>query len=169
MALRFFMIPMQGCLPLEREFNALLRSHTVLSVDRRFVEQGPASVWALCVDYLEPDATDPAGARQATIRGKVDYRDVLTPEQFSTFSRLRDARKQIALAEGVPLYTIFNNLQLATMVQQKATLTADLERIVGVGDARVAKYGDRILAVQVLRQRVSRDSVQTARAAVQRR
>ena len=30
-----------------------LRSHRVLAVDRRWVEQGSESFWSFCVDYLE--------------------------------------------------------------------------------------------------------------------
>jgi ATP-dependent DNA helicase RecQ len=47
----------------------------------------------------------------------------------------------------VPVYTIFTNEQLAQMVQAKAQHRADLERIAGVGDARIEKYGPRFLEV----------------------
>ena len=56
-------------------------------------------------------------------------------------------RKEIAQAEGVPVYTIFTNEQLAQMVQSRATTKAALEKIAGVGDARIEKYGARMLEV----------------------
>ncbi len=62
------------------------------------------------------------------------------------FSRLRNARKEIAQSEAVPVYTVFTNEQLARMVQGRVMTKAGLEGIVGIGDARVAKYGERILA-----------------------
>jgi hypothetical protein len=40
----------------------------------------------------------------------------------------------------VPVYTIFTNEQLAQMVQSRATTKAALEKIAGVGDARIEKY-----------------------------
>jgi superfamily II DNA helicase RecQ len=77
----------------------------------------------------------------------VDYREQLSAEEFAVFSRLRDERKKWAEAEGVPVYTIFTNAQLAAMVRQRVTTAAALGGIDGIGPARVAKYGDRLLAV----------------------
>jgi superfamily II DNA helicase RecQ len=54
-------------------------------------------------------------------------------------------RKDIAQAEGMPVYTIFTNEQLAQMVQTRTTTKAALEKIAGVGDARIEKYGGRVL------------------------
>ncbi len=78
-------------------------------------------------------------------RSKVDYREVLNEQDFAVFAKLRDLRKEIAQASGVPVYAVFNNEQLAKMVQEKARTKADLEAIAGVGDARIEKYGPRFL------------------------
>ena len=53
-------------------------------------------------------------------RGKVDYREVLSPEQFAAFVKLRALRQAIAKDEAVPVYVIFTNEQLAAMVQKGA-------------------------------------------------
>jgi hypothetical protein len=55
-----------------------------------------------------------------------------------------DARK-LAQKDGVPVYQIFNNDQLARMVVDRATTKAALEKIEGVGEAKLAKYGSRFL------------------------
>lgn len=78
-------------------------------------------------------------------KSKVDYREVLSPEDFAVYAKLREARKQIAQQEAVPIYTVFTNEQLAQMVQGRATSRAELEKIMGVGDARLEKYGARML------------------------
>jgi superfamily II DNA helicase RecQ len=70
---------------------------------------------------------------------------VLSAEDFAVFAKLREIRKAIAQAEGVPLYTVFTNEQLAQIVQARATSKSALEQVVGVGDGRVGKYGERIL------------------------
>lgn len=146
MAFRFFSIPIQGCPNTERDLNAFLRSHSVVSIERRFVDQGAASVWSLCIDYLESATAQSGGInRGGAQRGRIDYREILTPQQFAIFSRLREARKQIAQAEGTPVYTVFTNEHLAQMVQQNAQTKADLQKIVGVGDSRVEKYGERVV------------------------
>jgi hypothetical protein len=46
-------------------------------------------------------------------RPKIDYKDVLKPEEFEVFSRLRDWRKSVAEKEAVPGYTVLTNEQLA--------------------------------------------------------
>jgi superfamily II DNA helicase RecQ len=142
-AFKFFTVPIQDSAAAEGELNSFLRAHQVLNVDRRFIEQGPSSLWVICVDYL--DAAAARTMRGAPVRGKVDYKEVLPPAEFAAFSRLRELRKQMAQSDAVPVYTVFTNEQLAQMVQQKAATKADLERIVGVGDARVQKYGERVL------------------------
>jgi superfamily II DNA helicase RecQ len=144
MAFKIFTVPINDNGQTEAELNAFLRGHKVLAVDRRWVDQGASSFWSFCVDYLESNsAAGPAGPRG--LRGKIDYKEVLAPEEFAVFVKLRDLRKQIAQSEAVPVYTVFTNEQLARMVQQKVTTKAALEQIAGVGDARVEKYGPRVL------------------------
>ncbi|HEV3255716.1 MAG TPA: hypothetical protein VG013_02430 [Gemmataceae bacterium] len=63
MAFRFFTIPIQNAEPAEAELNGFLRSHKVLSIDRRWVEQGPTSFWTFCVDYVDVQAAGSGGDR----------------------------------------------------------------------------------------------------------
>ena len=118
MAFRFFTVPIQNAEQAEAELNGFLRSHKVLSVDRRWVEQGSTSFWTLCIDYIDGQAAS-SGADRGS-RSKVDYKEVLSPAEFTVFAKLRDVRKEIAQAEAVPVYTIFTNEQLAQMVQARA-------------------------------------------------
>ena len=147
MAFKFFTIPLPDSSQAEVELNGFLRSHKVLSVDRRLVEQGTVSYWSFCVDYLELSSSGSADGRPVGQRGKVDYKEVLNQEDFAVFARLREVRKEIAQAEGVPVYTVFTNEQLAQMVQARVRDRAGLEKIAGVGDARLEKYGARMLEV----------------------
>jgi hypothetical protein len=94
MASRFFTVPIQNAEQAEAELNGFLRSHKVLSIDRRWVEQGSTSFWTFCVDYLDGQATGSGGDRGA--RGKVDYKEVLRPDEFTVFAKLREVRKEIA-------------------------------------------------------------------------
>ena len=147
MSFRFFQIPARGDLTCEEELNKFLRSHRVLSVDRRWVDQGENSYWALCIDFLEtPSAPSGGNGRSFGGKNKIDYRVALSPEDFAVFAKLRDLRKELAQQEAVPVYTVFTNEQLAQMVQTRATTRASLEKITGVGDARLEKYGEKILA-----------------------
>lgn len=78
---------------------------------------------------------------------KVDYRERLSEADFAVFSMLREERKRIGEEEGVPVYNVFNNAQLAEMVEQRVTTEDAMRKIEGVGQARMEKYGSRILAV----------------------
>lgn len=148
MPFQVFLIPVRDDGSAQRDLNGFLGSHRILAVDRQFVDQGENSFWSFCVDYLE-STTGPVGggeSRGAVNRtSKVDYREVLSPEEFAVFAQLRDWRKQVSQAEAVPVYTVFTNEQLARMVQIRATTKASLEQIAGVGDARIEKYGPRLL------------------------
>ncbi len=148
MPLKFFHISSRDSAPMEAELNAFISTHRIVTIDRRFVESGGDSFWALCVDYLngEPGAGASHGAPGRSER-KVDYKEVLTPEQFEIFSKLRDLRKQIADKEAVPVYTVFTNEQLAAIVQKQADTRAKLQEITGIGEAKVEKYAEPFLAL----------------------
>jgi RNA-directed DNA polymerase len=70
MAFKFYTVPIQNSEQAEEELNAFLRSHRVLSVDRRWVDQGATSFWAFCVDYLESTGKGASSSRQQKDRGK---------------------------------------------------------------------------------------------------
>lgn len=144
MPLKFFVVSVRDAASAEAELNAFLRSHRILSVDRRWVEEGDNSFWSICVDYLEAKSNDAVPTARSS-KGKVDYKEVLSPEDFAVFAKLRELRKQIGSDEAVPVYTIFTNEQLAQIVQSRADSKSALRKIEGVGDAKIEKYGDRFL------------------------
>ena len=146
MPLRFFIVPaMSPHQEAEQELNGFLARHRVVGIDRRWVDLGTSSFWAICVDHLVAGG-DPRRAASFG-RNRVDYKQVLSPAEFGVFSRLRELRKEIAQADAVPVYAVLTNEQLALIVQQRCRTTADLGRIEGVGEARVEKYGPRILEI----------------------
>lgn len=147
MQLRFFQIPVDGGAA-EEELNKFLRSHRVLRIDREMTRRESSPAWAVSVEYLEgagPSAST-SGTRRSEER-KVDYKEVLNTADFSVFSELRELRKSLAEAEGVPVYAVFTNDQLAKFAQARPATKAALEKVEGVGAAKVEKYGERVLAV----------------------
>jgi superfamily II DNA helicase RecQ len=145
MSYQNFVVPVHDDGSAIAERNGFLRSHKVLNGDRRWVDVGTQAFWVFCVDYLERGTGGPQAGKGGTARGKVDYREVLSPEDFAVFARLRQMRKEISQAEAVPVYTVFTNEQLAQIVQTRAITKAALESIAGIGDARIEKYGARFL------------------------
>jgi superfamily II DNA helicase RecQ len=145
MAFHFITITIQDSAETEAQLNAFLSSHRVLNVDRRWVEAGSHSFWSFCIDYLPHDSNGRTEIPRFGPKERIDYKVKLTPEQFQVFAQLRDLRKEIAQAEAVPMYTIFTNEQLARMVTECVLTTTALEKIEGIGEARVTRYGQRFL------------------------
>jgi undecaprenyl diphosphate synthase len=56
-------------------------------------------------------------------------------------------RRQIADAEHVPAYVVFNDATLREMARQAPQSLPALRAVVGVGPAKLARYGPRFLAV----------------------
>jgi hypothetical protein len=56
MAYRLFTLPINDPGEAENELNGFLATHRVLSVDRRFVEEGERSFWSFCVDFIDQQA-----------------------------------------------------------------------------------------------------------------
>ena len=147
MQLKLFIIPVKNLTAAEAEMNTFLRGQRVLAVKKEFVSDGENSFWTFCVEHLE-GASASVGPSGLAGRGpKVDYRELLNESDFGLFSKLRDWRKAVAEKEGIPVYAVLSNEQLAAIVQKKATTKAGLKEIEGVGEGRVEKYGDALLQV----------------------
>ena len=115
---KFFTIPVKEPSEAETELNRFLGSNRLITVHREFVSHGENSC-----------------------------REVLSPEDFSIYARIRDWRKEKANQEGVQLYTIFTNEQIAKMMENRITSKNKLKEIEGIGDARVEKYGNDVLNI----------------------
>jgi ATP-dependent DNA helicase RecQ len=63
------------------------------------------------------------------------------------WSRLRDWRRRVATERSVPAYVIFHDSTLQAIAAEKPTTKAALSRISGIGERKLAQYGDDILAV----------------------
>lgn len=124
----------------EEELNTFLRSHQITSVQKRFVEDGLNSYWSLCVEY--GDGGKSIGKQSGS---KIDYREVLSDDEFKIFAKLRVLRKRIAEQEGLPVFAVFTNEQLAHISRSNITSKADIERIDGIGRNRAEKYFDSIV------------------------
>lgn len=141
MKIRIFTIPIHGAGQQEQELNGFLSGRRIISLDKRFVDAGPDSAWTFCVTWTDLSEKAPI------VKGKVDYKEVLNEQEFKIYAAIRELRKKLAEQEGVPAYALFTNEQLAEMVRQRITSKAQLNRIKGIGTARVEKYGERFLTL----------------------
>ncbi len=69
----------------------------------------------------------------------------LTPAAAGLFETLRAWRAGAAKEQGVPAYVIFHDATLRQIAARTPSTLADLSAISGVGEAKLAKYGQSIL------------------------
>ena len=63
------------------------------------------------------------------------------------FDRLKEWRRKRAQADGVPAYVVFHDRTLVEIAERKPKDWADLAGIAGVGQAKLERYADEVLAV----------------------
>lgn len=143
MQFQFFHIPAVDPDTQTAALNQFLNQHRILTVEREFVADGQNSFWTLSVKYAIADATPSV----STGKRSIDYREVLNENDFAVFAKLRTLRKTLAERERVPAYALFTNEQLAKIVRDRVDSKEGLKKISGVGELKVAKYGDAFLAV----------------------
>jgi ATP-dependent DNA helicase RecQ len=71
----------------------------------------------------------------------------LTPEQEAVFEQLRAWRGATAKEQGVPAYVVFHDATLRAIAVTAPGTLAELAAINGVGESKLAKYGEGILGV----------------------
>jgi ATP-dependent DNA helicase RecQ len=70
-----------------------------------------------------------------------------TSEQGQLFERLTTLRRQIASEAGTPPYIIFHDSTLMEMCRRLPRDMQEMKTVPGVGEAKLAKYGQRFLDV----------------------
>lgn len=58
---------------------------------------------------------DSPRARTGQKPRRTDYREILSPSEFALFAKLRELRKWLAAQEGVPVYAVLTNEQMAAL------------------------------------------------------
>lgn len=92
-------------------------------------------------------ADSPPEPSRAPATPVADLLEDLTPEQQAMFELVRAWRRQKAHAEGVPPYVVLTNRQLVDVVRQRPQTKTGLTEIHGLGDKKVARHGQELLAI----------------------
>lgn len=136
MQIRIFNIPITDTGELQSELNRFLAGHKVLEVEQKFFQNEKGGCWSFCVRHI-PDGSGANGGG----KGKVDYKQVLSEEQFAVFSRLREIRKALANDDGVPAYAVFTDEELANIARLPELTEKAMESVPGIGEKKIARYG----------------------------
>ena len=79
--------------------------------------------------------------RSARSRTSLD----IAPHETALWDSLRDLRGRIAREQGVPAYVIFHDATLLAMLRERPQTLDDLASISGVGERKLARYGEAFL------------------------
>jgi ATP-dependent DNA helicase RecQ len=124
----------QGLLIVEGDYSTLAltdASATVLRGERQVMLR------------REPKRPEKA-ARTPKARAQA-VQDELPAEAAPVFERLRAWRGATAKEQGVPAYVVFHDATLRQIAAQTPTTLAELGSISGIGENKLAKYGQQIL------------------------
>jgi ATP-dependent DNA helicase RecQ len=89
----------------------------------------------------------PAKVRSRSSRSAAGPTAELPAEVAGLFERLRSWRAAAAREQGVPAYVIFHDATLREIAAQQPSSLAELAGISGVGEAKLTRYGARIVAL----------------------
>jgi superfamily II DNA helicase RecQ len=140
----FFISPF-GEKSVSDELNSFLKSHRIVNVEKKLIDGERGTGWAFLVEYGMEAAKGPQSTGQQ--QSRVDYREVLSEAEYALFDKLRQLRKDLAERQGLPVYAVFTNEQLAALVKKNPQTEKDLLSISGIGEARVKQYGEPFLKV----------------------
>ncbi|MGI6303883.1 MAG: HRDC domain-containing protein [Verrucomicrobiota bacterium] len=139
MQLKFFAVPTIDSLSMEDEVNQFIRSHQVVSIQREIAQQGSNIHWAICIEYQD--------GNQTFKKNRLDYKDILNGPDFALFCKLRDRRKELAEKEGIPVFAVCTNEQLADISRSRPVDLVQFKKIQGVGSGKLKKYGEEFIEV----------------------
>ncbi|TMR24033.1 DNA helicase RecQ [Nonomuraea turkmeniaca] len=124
----------QGLLAVEPDHGAL-----VLTDDSAAVLRGQREV------RLRRDTLRPARAKVAASPKTRAAAAELPAEAAPVFERLRAWRAGVAKEQGVPAYVIFHDATLREIASRAPSTLAELGTVNGVGENKLAKYGEQVL------------------------
>ncbi|HHB79308.1 MAG TPA: hypothetical protein ENK85_08760 [Saprospiraceae bacterium] len=138
MQIQIYSIPTFANQALLDEMNAFLRGHQIIDVKQQLVTDEGSAYWSIFIRYVE--GGKPNVMAKNSKKSSIDYREVLDKETFKIFSKLRSLRKELAEENGVPLYAVLNNKELAAIASLSEMTLDNVKKIEGIGQKKMEKY-----------------------------
>ncbi|MGH9843404.1 MAG: HRDC domain-containing protein [Blastocatellia bacterium] len=127
-----------------------IKDKEMISVRDHFFVRNDQPYLAMIVNYmLKPAVTEVVAAQPPRGSKRCDeaWRELVAEADIPLFNTLRDWRSARARRDGVPVYVICDNRQLAAIVAARPQTLAQLGEIEGIGKAKLERYGADLLAV----------------------
>ena len=130
----------------EEALNSFMQTVSVKKTATQLISAGQANYWSILVFYLD---TPPLEEHHENTSEKQPSFDpsTLNAEERNRYDALRTWRADTAGKENFPHYIIAHNSQLGAIAKLNPTTTNELLKVKGLGERKVAKYGDEIIAV----------------------
>jgi len=126
----------QGLLAVEGDYGTLVLTSASSQVLRK---ERPVML------RREPERpAKPAKASKATKAAKAEVA-AMPPQAAPVFDKLRTWRAAAAKEQGVPAYVIFHDATLREIATKTPSTLAELSAVTGVGETKLARYGQQIL------------------------
>lgn len=138
MQIKTFIVPTIDSYASLDELNLFLRSHRILEIKKDLIRTEDRAYWVFCVTYLSDTQNSTI---KSIVKGKTDYKNLLSEEEFSKFVKLRKIRKGLADKDAVPAFAVFTDAELAEISKMQNITSVALSKVDGIGEKRVEKYG----------------------------
>lgn len=125
--------------------NKFLDSVAFKKSSSQFVP-GEPDYWSVILFYdteIDPKSKKRAGSTKSAAPEISE----LSPEEIEIVSALKQWRKSKAEATNVPDFLIFQNATLHALSRQRPRNLSELSQIKGIGQQKVAQYGEDVIAV----------------------
>lgn len=113
----------------------------VIEVREHFFVHEGAPRWALMLSYRDADG-EQRGRKEAR-----DWRLEVAEVDRPLYDALRTWRRERAERDGVPVYTLLKNRELAEICRRRPATLGELREVRGIGAAKSEKLGEEVLAV----------------------
>jgi superfamily II DNA helicase RecQ len=117
------------------DLNRFLQTNRIVNVEIRLIDGERGTGWIFLIEY--------SAAKKLPVSpvGRIDYKEVLSEQDFAVFEKVRTLRKELAETLGLPVYAVCTNEQLAAMVKSMPSSLAELGKIPGIGEAKLKQFG----------------------------
>ncbi len=146
MQIKIFTIPLFENDEMVQEINNFLATHRVVDMEQTCAGE---RYWTFCIRYVPSggEGNNNQWKGQAATQKKVDYKTVLSEEEFTRFSALRAIRKKLAEEDGIPAFAVFTDAELASFSKLEELSETALTKVDGVGKQRAKNYGEKLLNI----------------------
>jgi superfamily II DNA helicase RecQ len=126
----------------QQAINTFMDSVSVKKTSTQFVPGNP-DFWSILVFYEDLNGT----YKKETEKQPAITEEDLNETEKSIYAALRLWRKDRATEINLPEFMVCHNATLMTVAKEKPHDLLALSKVKGLGDQKIAKYGDDIVAI----------------------